>query len=390
MLSVGSDRPEAVRADSLLDQRAGQSHRERCEDARRISARPLRVVGDELDRGYAGRLGPPAEPLAKLRRDRTHVAHLAVPLRPRGYPTPGHCRGAQGEEGPDGSSVSPGSGWETCMVRRGSAVRVRKRAPRESPANAGFSASRMASPACRVGPVIAHISHTSFAGLEDDLLGRPPFRAFELVDHVAVGVVGHARRVPRLGGDVEHAAPLGEHQRDERVAQVVRAGADQAGGGRGGSERALAPVAVVVIAPRLAVARGKTSRLSVSLRDAVPKSARSAASGASTRTLRTLRVLVSSTSPRETERSTIRRALEDVAPLEGQRLPRAQAGIGEGGGQGRVGKPTVEPKVEPHGLDGVRRRRRHQSRPALRGLGDQITARRLHVARPGTAPRRAA
>lgn len=62
------------------------------------------------------------------------------------------------------------------------------------------------------------------------------------------------RRSPSLGGHFDDRAPLGEQQRAEGVAQGVRACSVQADAlGRRG-ERALAPVAVVVVGPWSAIA----------------------------------------------------------------------------------------------------------------------------------------
>src|SRR4051812_40042786 len=92
--------------------------RERREDVSRV--RRGARFSDELAGGYAGRHGPPAELGAKVcRRGRTHIAHRAGHVRLRaGIRRSAHWGGVQGEEWPDGSFVSPGSGWETCMVRR--------------------------------------------------------------------------------------------------------------------------------------------------------------------------------------------------------------------------------------------------------------------------------
>jgi hypothetical protein len=71
------------------------------------------------------------------------------------------------------------------------------------------------------GLVCAQNAHTSFAGLADELLGRPPLGRIELVDDVTVGVERHRGRVAGLRRDVDHGPHFGEEQRYERVAEVV-------------------------------------------------------------------------------------------------------------------------------------------------------------------------
>jgi len=69
----------------------------------------------------------------------------------------------------------------------------------------------------------AHPAHTSLARLPDDVLSGSILDAVQVGHQVPVRVEAEAWRVSRLPGDVDDAATLGQEQRDEGVAKVVRA-----------------------------------------------------------------------------------------------------------------------------------------------------------------------
>src|SRR3954468_1740703 len=94
------------------------------------------------------------------------------------------------------------------------------------------------------------------AGLGDQRVGIDLAAAAELGDHVRVGAQRHRGAVAELLGELDDAQPpLVDAHAGEAVAQVVWARAEPACR-RQLLEPALAPVAVVVLAPRLCAGRG--------------------------------------------------------------------------------------------------------------------------------------
>src|SRR4051794_19067331 len=133
------------------------------------------------------------------------------------------------------------------MVRKGSPVRVRKRALEEDAATFRRSAVGLVvvSPAPRV-PSGYHFIADGLPRLADDIDRRPPAGRVELLKEAAVDVQAGARLVAGFRRDLEDVQPLEDQKAGEAAPQVAgdRVGR-KADRDRRGPEDALAPVVPV-------------------------------------------------------------------------------------------------------------------------------------------------
>jgi hypothetical protein len=278
------------------------------------------------------------------------------------------------------------------MVRKGSPVRVRQRASQQPSGNSVPAGRCQRRPFALRGP-FGTISDP-FAALDgrarvrDQLVGVHGAGAAELVDDVCVGPERHRRAVAELLGDLhDRQPPLLDPQARQRVPQVVRPRAQAARLGVR-LERAPTPVAVVVVAPRLATRRREDERVVCGPTSAQPQLLEVLAQRGEQldRARRSVGLLAGDDLAVDVLLLDQQCPLPDVPPLERERFLRPDPGVREHADERGMFVAPFGEQLRAQRLDAQRRHGAHRVLALARRLAhrlDRVGCDELPLDRPG-------
>src|SRR5579884_826886 len=256
------------------------------------------------------------------------------------------------------------------MVRRGSTVRVRQRAPTKSLLSGRFC-SNGRTLSSRTSALRQLLGNTFSSDLRlccaDFALRVDRSPASQIVDDMRVRAEERLQRVSHLRRDLDVVSLCSEKQRGHAVPQVVGSARDT--GGLGGTYVSPSPpVPVVVIGPRSPLASREHERISSRVTgDAPPLLQVVRERSQQLHVPRSTRFRVR-LNPQRQSLVDADRLRADVAPTQGERLVRPQPGIREHRDESRVTGPFTLQQLATKTLDRERRQRADRPRTSLRRL----------------------